>query len=493
MQEPNITPNRKHHYRRLTTRVRILLPVFLVFVLLLAGLLYLQRHQLHLLLRTLTIPAPQPVQVTPLVLTPGAVTPVPLTSADWPMYHANAARTGDLAATPDPQHLSRLWSQRLDGAVYAEPLVVHGLVIVATEHNSLYALDTRTGQVRWHTSVGTPAPLSDLPCGNIDPLGITGTPVYDPQTGLVFAVAEVKGPGHILVGLDVTTGQVKVRRLVDPTGSHPQVQQQRAALALYAGRVYVAFGGLFGDCGDYRGMVVASRTDGAGPLLVYQVPTAREGGIWAPPGPVIDTQGHLYVSVGNGAATQGTWDHTDAILRLSPTLQLEDGFAPESWANDNAGDLDLGSMAPTLLPNGFIYADGKSGQSYLLSADHLGGVGGQVQNLSLCSAFGGAAVTGQMAFIPCSDGLRQVTLDTGSRLVPGWQAPAQVSGSPTIGGQTVYSLDAGAGVLYALDAATGQVRLTLTVGATSRFATPTISQSSLFIGTLTGIVAVDIR
>ena len=117
-----------------------------------------------------------------------------------------------------------------------------------------------------------------MPCGNINPLGITGTPVYDPQTGLIFAVAEIQGPAHLLVGVDVKTGQVKVRRLVDPPGANPQVHQQRAALALYGDKVYIAFGGLYGDCGDYHGMVVASRTDGTGALLTYQASICDGGG-----------------------------------------------------------------------------------------------------------------------------------------------------------------------------------------------------------------------
>jgi outer membrane protein assembly factor BamB len=379
--------------------------------------------------------------------------------------------------------------------VYAAPLVVDGEVIVATEHNSLYALDAQSGQMLWHTSVGTPVPLTDLPCGNIDPLGITGTPVYDPQTGLIFAVAEIEGPGHVLVGLDLKTGQVKVRRQVDAPGTSPQAQQQRAALALYGGRVYIAFGGLYGDCGDYHGLVVASRTDGTGPLLTYQVPTSQ-GGIWAPSGPVIDSQGNLYVSVGNGAATRGNWDHSDSVLRLSPTLQLEDAFAPQSWPSDNANDLDLSSLGPVLLPNNLLFIQGKSSQGYVLHANHLGGVGGQIQTLSPCSAgaYGAAAVSGQQAFIPCADGLHQIKLAAGgTSLVTGWQAPPQVTGSPIVGGNTVYSLDPAGGKLYALDAATGALRTTFSVGPTTRFATPAFSQGGLFIGTMTGIVAVGLH
>ena len=438
--------------------------------------------------------ASPPVSITPTTLTPSTASPRPVTSADWTMYHANPARTGFIAGAPDPRSLTRLWQSSLDGAVYAQPLVVRGHVLVATEHNTLYALDARTGQAQWHTSVGQPVPLSSLPCGNIDPLGITGTPVYDPRTNLVFAVAEISGPAHVLVGLDPDTGQVKVRRSVDPPGADPAVLQQRAALALAGDQIYIAYGGLFGDCGNYHGTVVASRTNGAGALLTYQVPARREAGIWAPPGPVMDAQNNLYVSVGNGAATGGAWDHSDSILRLSPTLQLQDAFAPSSWPQENAGDADLGSLGPVLLPGGLVYANGKGGQGYLLRADHLGGVGGQIQMLQVCRAYGGAAVSGQSLFIPCTDGLRQLTLASAAstpRLSLGWHAPARVTGSPIVGGQTVYSLDP-SGTLYALDAATGAVRATLPVGATSRFATPTLSQRTLFIGTLAGVVAATI-
>ena len=137
-----------------------------------------------------------------------------------------------------------------------------------------------------------------------------------------------------------------------------------------------------------------------------------------------------------------------------------------------------------------LFIQGKSGQGYLLHADHLGGVGGQIQTVSVCSAgaYGGAAINGQTVYIPCADGLREIKLDAG-KLALGWQASQHLTGSPVIGGNTVYSIDTG-GTLYALDAASGSVRATVAVGSTSRFATPTISQNNIFIGTMTGIVAV---
>jgi outer membrane protein assembly factor BamB len=269
----------------------------------------------------------------------------------------------------------------------------------------------------------------------------------------------------------------------------PRAHQQRAALALSQGLVYVAYGGLTGDCSDYIGRVVAARTDGQGDLLSFQVPTTREGGIWTPAGPTVDASGDLFVSVGNGEATSGAWDHSDSILRLSPQLQLQDGFAPTSWQQDNSTDADLGSMGPVLLGDGWILSAGKSGAIYLLRADALGGVGGQVQLRSGCHAYGGAASLGTHAFLPCTEGLTEVTVAPGPQLALGWRASPP--GSPIIGGHTVYSLD-GQGVLYALNVDSGAVRASLAVGAVSRFATPTIYGRALFIGTMTGVTAVQI-
>jgi outer membrane protein assembly factor BamB len=406
------------------------------------------------------------------------------------MYHYDNIRTGYLPNVPDPRQLAIAWNTQLDGAVYAEPLVVGGHVIVATEGDTVYSLDASTGKIGWQTHIGDPVSRADLPCGNISPLGITGTPVYDPVSGLVFAVAEVRGPAHVLVGLDARTGQVRVRRSADPEGMNPTAHQQRAALALLQGMVYVAFGGLFGDCGDYHGLVVASRTDGSGPLLAYQVPTQREGGIWAPPGPAIDAVGRIFVSLGNGAETLGDWDHSDSVLRLSPTLQLEDGFAPQQWRQDNLTDADLGSLGPVLMPDKSIFIAGKTGIGYLLNSDALGGVGGEVFSKQVCHAYGGAAVVGSVAFIPCNEGVQQILVGPGASFTLGWRASG-VPGSPVVGGHTVYSLDRG-GTLYALDAATGSLRATVNTGATSRFSTPTLFQGRVLIGTMAGILAVTI-
>jgi hypothetical protein len=126
MREPNQTHNAQKPLPRSPKRGRIILTILLVVVVLLAGLLYSQRHQIHQFLQALSVPPPQPVHITPLTLPPSTVTPGQLTSADWTMYHANNARTGFVAGVPDPTRLASLWKQPLDGAVYAEPPVVAG-------------------------------------------------------------------------------------------------------------------------------------------------------------------------------------------------------------------------------------------------------------------------------------------------------------------------------------------------------------------------------
>jgi outer membrane protein assembly factor BamB len=426
---------------------------------------------------------------------PGATTQAgstPPPNGDWTTYHHDNARTGYVPGEKDPTAMAKKWSVPVDGAVYAEPLVVGSHVLVATEANTIYSLNATNGQVEWKTNVGAPVPRSALPCGNIDPSGITGTPVYDPATKLIFAVANTTGPAHILVGVDLQSGQVKIRRPVDLPGMEPAPHQERAALALNNGMVYIAFGGLFGDCGNYKGTVIASRTDGTGDLLSFQVPTTREGGIWAASGPAIDSNGKIYVAVGNGEQTSGEWDKSDSVLRLSPDLKLEDGFAPKEWASENSADKDLGSMGPALLGNGLIFIAGKGSTGYSLKSGALGGVGGQLQQMEICSGFGGAAVVDSRVFVPCTSGLQEITIAADGKMTPGWKAPADVNGSPIAGGKTVYILSR-SGTLYALDSDTGKQRATVKLPAVNRFATPTLSNGNIFVGTLTSVEAVSLQ
>jgi outer membrane protein assembly factor BamB len=422
---------------------------------------------------------------------PVTASPAPLSATDWPTYHRDAARTGAAPALPAAGPLAIAWRRPLDGAVYGQPLVVGSTVIAATENDSVYGLDRATGAILWRTHLGTPVPLSALPCGDIDPLGITGTPVYDPATGLVYAVAETTGYHHVLAGIALS-GKVSFTRDIPAPDGQPRYDQQRAALALDGSMVYVAFGGLFGDCGPYRGSIVGIPASGTGAMVSYLVPTAREGGMWAAGGPVVGPNGTIYVGVGNGAATAPPYDFSDSITALSPRLQRTGIFAPASWPTDNAGDLDLGSTAPGLLSDGLILADGKNGTGYLLNAGHLAGVGSQVAQAPVCTAFGGMATAGTVVYVPCEGGGMAAVDTAGSKISVRWRGPAAAEGSPVLGGGAVWVPDWNAGVLYQLDRATGHVRHKIGLGsALPHFASPSLSGSLALVGTMNGVVAVS--
>jgi outer membrane protein assembly factor BamB len=431
---------------------------------------------------------PTPAGPTPTGPTPAG--PTPAGTRDWPAYHGSADRAGVAAGMPAVSRLAVLASLRLDGAVYASPIVAGGLTVVATEHDTVYAFDGAYRPV-WRQHLGEPSPASERQCGNIDPLGITGTPAYDAASGLVYVSPEYGGPPrHELVALDLRTGAVRWRRGVDLAGTETRAMQERGALAVAGGRVWVPFGGQDGDCGGYKGRVVGIRLDGTGAPVSYTVPTAREAGIWTPPGPVVDSSGDLFVAVGNGESGVGDpYDHSDSVLRIGPDGRLRDSFSPTSWPTDNDADLDLGSQGPALV-GPWVLAAGKSGTGYVLRRDHLGGIGGQVSQAGLCRSFGGTAVAAGIVYIPCTDGIRAVAIDGTGTLSVRWHADSALAGSPVVGGGRVWTLDPSGGVLHALDPATGRSREQVAVGSTSRFATPAIGGRDVLVPTLAGLTVV---
>jgi hypothetical protein len=416
------------------------------------------------------------------------------------MYHGDPARTGVSSDMPGVSGSPRvIGSVHLDGAVYASPIVARGMVIVATEHDTVYALNT-AGTTYWRTRLGEPSPAGERPCGNIDPLGITGTPVYDPGTGSVLVAIELGGPPrHELVALDVQTGSIRWRKGIDLPGADAKAMQQRGALAITGRRVWVPFGGLDGDCGDYKGRVVGVATDGSGSPQTYTVPTTREAGIWAPPGPVVDSAGTMFVSVGNGAAVGGDrYVYSDSVLALNSQAGLVDSFAPQTWAAENASDQDLGSQGPALVGK-WIFIAGKSGTAYVLAhrgtggtagTGGLGGIGGQVSSARVCESFGGTAVQEDVVYVPCTDGVRAVRIDDAGRMQVLWHAAQAITGSPVVGGGLVWTLDTGAGVLHGLDPSTGLSRSSVRVGAVTRFATPALSGRTVLVPTQAGLTII---
>lgn len=323
-------------------------------------------------------------------------------------YHGDSSRTGNFIVptlTPDKArtlHPDRNFDAHVDGHLYAQPLYWQSgshaaMLVVATENDVVQAFDADTGKELWRRSVGRPVPASALPCGNIDPEGVTGTPVIDQGTGAIYfdaAVEDADGPHHRIFALSLKDGSVLPRWPVDVAAAlraqggdfDPRTQNQRSALSILDGRVYVAFGGHFGDCGTYHGWIVGVSLDDPGKVVSFAT-KAPGGGIWAPGG--LSIVGHsLFAATGN-TFDEHNWGDGEAVLRLPPDLRRSDDkrdyFAPSNWRALNDRDEDLGGADPVPLDvpgsdgaQSLMLALGKDGRAYLLNRDDLGGIGGQL-------------------------------------------------------------------------------------------------------------------
>jgi outer membrane protein assembly factor BamB len=419
---------------------------------------------------------------------------VTVASGNWTTFGRTASRLSDLTGMPSPSHATKGWTAALDGAVYAQPLLVNGRMIAATENNTLYGLSPTTGKVFWRAHVGTPVSRSSLPCGNIDPLGITGTPVYDPLTKWVYAVAETSGAHHTLVAVDPGSGTVKMRRNVDPPGVDPHPYQQRAALLAVGHTIYVAYGGLAGDCGNYIGTLLGVPDTGTGAITRWRPETPREGGMWNPAGPALAPNGHLLIPVGNGQVTSGRFDGSDSLTELTTGLRRTGYFAPAQWGNDNAGDQDLSSGSPAIVTVGgttWAVIVGKSGTAYLTKVGALGGVGGQRASVAACHSLGTTATYGTTVVqnCPSSGQLMAFTVGNGT-LKRKWTANASTWG-PAAGGGRVFAVEQN-GNFSIFSIATGQRVASVRVGSVPHFATPMLTKTSAYVGTMAGVTQIKL-
>lgn len=446
--------------------------------------------------------SPRPASKSSPAASPAAASPAPLPSPSaaapaWTTYHADGARDGYDPSTHVDASVGRRWASRaLDGPVYGEPLVFANLVIVATENDSVYALRPADGSIAWRVHLGTPVSGGALPCGDIDPIGVTSTPVIDGATGTVFVVASVQPLHHELVAIDAAGGAVRWHRTVDPPGSQPLYQQQRGALGLGSGRIYVPFGGRDGDCGPYHGYLVAAPESGSGSLETFTVAAPRQGGLWAASGPAIDAGGDVLVTSGN--SSNGSSPNFDAgtptgnaVFKLSPSLQKLDSFTPSNWAQLNAGDVDLGSTGPLLLPGALVFQVGKTGTGYLLDEGRLGGIGGQVFAGQVCgAAFGGEAAAAGYVYVPCTNGLVALRVDPNARtFAVAWRGPAVFASPPIVTADVVWSVDRSDSTLVAFRAADGSVLYRDHLAAEVPFETPTAAGGQVYVAAGSTIVA----
>ena len=346
-------------------------------------------------------------------------------------WHNDNARTGQnltesrlTPATVRSQTFGKLFTLPVDGQVYAQPLFVadlsipgqgrHDVVYVATEHDSVYAFDA-DGRPRiplWRASLASRAGVTPLPSKDtgdtylVTPeMGITGTPVIDPVTGTLYALAatkEIHGASvrylQELHALDIATGAekfggpVSIEAIVPGSGvgndGHGHVpfdplrEFDREALVLSRGVVYIAFAS-HADFGAYHGWVLGYDAATLKQVMVFNAtPNGEQGGIWqSGAGPAADDSGDLFFVTGNGTfdADSGGPDYGDSIVRLAPTGKVVDYFTPYNQAGLSEGDVDVGSTAAILLPDQpgahthLAMTATKHSDIYLVDRDHLGG------------------------------------------------------------------------------------------------------------------------
>jgi hypothetical protein len=339
------------------------------------------------------------------------------------------ARTGanlnETKLTPrnvNVQHFGKIFTLQVDGDVYAQPLFLggveipgkgrHDVLFIATEHDSVYAFDaygnpsTPLWQASFLKNGFTTVPARDANCPFISPeIGITSTPVIDPDTGTLYVLARTKDRSGFLENvyaqrlhaLAVTTGAekfggpVEIRASMTGSGTgsssgklsfNPLRDNPRAALLLNRGNVYLTWASAC-DVGPYHGWVMAYSAGSLKQEAVFNAsPDADDSGIWeGDTGPAADKAGNIFLATGNGRfdAANGGRDYGDSLLKLNgESLKLSDYFAPYNAANLDANDSDLGSGGPMLLPDQsgayphLAVVEGKGGVLYLVNRDHMG-------------------------------------------------------------------------------------------------------------------------
>jgi hypothetical protein len=310
----------------------------------------------------------------------------------------------------------KLFSYLVDGYAYAEPLIIstlpikgatHNVLFVATEHDSVYAFDADNGSQTplWMTSLlqANETPLTNAP---IQPYqGITGTPVIDTSTNILYVVSVQKNTStgatsFRLNALDVTTGVQQPGSPVTITASVPGTNSQdgigngttvtlntgcmqRSALLEANGNIYIGIGSCpTGWLLAYNATTLAQvGVFNASPNLEGEGAYASAGGVWmGGGGPVADGSGNVYITTGNGP-WDGQTAFSDSVLRFPPTItsgpngtmQPADYFTPSTYQYMDCADSDLAAGGLMLIPGSTtLVAGGKMGRLYLTNAGNLG-------------------------------------------------------------------------------------------------------------------------
>jgi hypothetical protein len=344
-------------------------------------------------------------------------------------YHYDNLRTGwnfsEEILTPKAVASSQfklLKSVPLDDLVHAQPLYltnarikgagVHDVVYLATESNTLYAIDAKSGAILRKHNFGPSVPYTALPnqCTNNGPnLGITSTPAYLPFKGRMYLITYTYPnfqPTYQVHQVDPATLEDTVKpltvtasaKLSDGTTYRfdPTVSRQRPALLLSGDAVYAGFGSFCDAATDRsRGWMLGFSIDDLKPLPGNELTNARARtpnnffltSVWmSGAGPAASLDGHVYFITGNSDYSGGTFKRpiniNESVVQISDDLLDITGLFTPRGAELGASaldkvDEDFGSGGVLLLPaqkgapSNLAIALGKAGKMYLLNADDL--------------------------------------------------------------------------------------------------------------------------
>lgn len=345
-------------------------------------------------------------------------------------FHYDTGRTGwnNRETTLTPRNVAGpqfglLQQVKLDAQVDAQPLFVHGVTIngqthnvvyVATENDSVYAIDATSGNILLNPNLGPPVPLSQLPgdCNNNGAVGINSTPVIDPATSTMYVMAFTylnnATPTWILHALDLATLSDKVTPVVVSASAtlwngsayvfNAAISRQHAALLEVDGNIYAAFASFCDvNAAAVRGFVLGWQAGTLAPLSGNRLNDKRAHSaedffltdVWmSGNGIAANDAGHLFFITGNsdpsGTSYGTAINPSESVVKLSPDLtKVLSFFTPSDptygvKALDKV-DADFGSGGVMLLPaqpgssTPLAVAAGKAGQMYLLNRWDLGG------------------------------------------------------------------------------------------------------------------------
>jgi hypothetical protein len=438
--------------------------------------------------------------------------------------HNDLSRTGAntsetiLTPTNVAKSFGRLFTNSVDGQVYAQPLYVqnlsisggvHNVAFVCTESNSVYAFDADiAGVTYWHDKLGTPYTPSG--CGDLTPtVGISGTPVIDLNSGTLYVDAKLAaGPTHQLHALDITTGSEKFGGpvTVSTTGFSAAIEHQRPGLLLLSNVVYVGFGSHC-DQNSYHGYMLGYNATNL--TLLYHLnitPSGSQGAVWSGGmAPAADTDGNIYVMTGNGSF-DGVNNFSMCMLKLSPSLAVLDYATPTNESSLSGADLDFGSGGPVLVPPHYIVGMGKDTNLFLADINNMGHVGNFVQIFAAVTSRGDTVgkspvywqgPSTQYLFVLHANNPTKSFQFTGSSINTTPLGTSSFSANDRCGGLSLSANDRTNGVLWeigsdsnmrAYDAvAFPKVLWTGSIGSYVKMTCPTIANGKVYVGTANGL------